>query len=80
MNPFRIEKRDDGFVVLRVADDAMIAHVETRAISETNDPNLRMQQKIVKPLHQDAWKIHFTSARITPKEAEEILALAMEQD
>lgn len=47
-----------------------IAHIDTKIISETNDPNLKIQQKVVTPIAREEWRIHFTGHKFTPGELE----------
>lgn len=70
---FTSEPRDDGFMALHENGRA-VAHVETHALTETNDPNLRVQKRIATPLEPDKVRIHFTGYRFTFAELEAFLA------
>jgi hypothetical protein len=48
----------------------VIAHVQKYNLSETADPNLRVQKKIVTPVPYGNWIIHFTGTKLTLNELE----------
>lgn len=69
---FTFTKRDDGLFVEN-QDGRGVAHVETKILSETADPNLRQQKKVETPLAKEDWRIHFTGTKLTATEVSEFL-------
>ncbi len=64
---FTFDQRDEGMGVMHQSG-RVVAHVFTRTVGETNDPNFKVQKKIVTPLPKDRWLIHFTGYKFTPIE------------
>lgn len=60
-------EREDGFLVVHENERA-VAHVDTKVITETNDPRLKAQEQVVTPLAKDQWRVHFTGYKFTPQE------------
>jgi hypothetical protein len=50
-----------------------VAHVETRAIHENNDPRFKHPEITVTDLPPEKWKIHFTARKLTPGELQDFL-------
>lgn len=69
---FTFTKCDDGLHAEN-QDGRTVAHVETKILSETADPNLRVQKKVETPLAKEDWRIHFTGTKLTAAEAEAFL-------
>lgn len=74
---FKFEPRDEGLLAV-TQDGHSAAHIETRIVGETADPNLRVQKRTVKSLPQEQWRVHFTGYKFSPAEvqvfAEELFA------
>lgn len=60
---YKFEKRDEGLLVIHEPSQRSVAHVETRLLGETSDPNFKVQQKTEALVPREKWKVHFTGYR-----------------
>ena len=70
--PYTFQPRDEGLLAI-APDGRVVAHIETRIITESNDPNLRVQKITVTEIPKEKWKIHFTAMRLTVSELQVFL-------
>ena len=70
---FDWQERDEGFLLVRNSDGKAVAHIDTKTIGETNDPNLRVQQRIEKKIPREEWRVSFTAVGLKPGEIKALL-------
>jgi hypothetical protein len=70
---FIFEERDEGLFVSEEGGRG-VAHVETRTISENNDPRFKHPEITVTELPREKWRIHFTGRKFTPAEVSAFMA------
>jgi hypothetical protein len=66
---YLFESREEGFFVSH-ENGRGVAHVTTKTIGETNDPNLKVQKRVETPLPREKWQVHFTGFKLSPAEVE----------
>ncbi len=76
---FTFESREEGLFAVHENGRAA-ATIFTRTVGETNDNNLRVQQKVVTPLSREKWLIHFTGYRFTLSELKAFLEELAQQE
>lgn len=74
---FTFEDRDEGYMAY-TAQGRGVAFVETRKLTETNDPNLRVQKKVAEELPRDRWLLRYTAAPLTRADNAALLAQVAE--
>lgn len=75
---FTFLDREEGLLVLD-SNGRGVAHVDTKAVTETNDPNFRVQKRSVSPLPVEEWRVHFTGTKLSMVDLEAFVSKLKQQ-
>lgn len=77
---FTFEPRDDGLYVSH-DNGRGIAHIDTQEIKvsdhvdgDPRKPKLAQEQRLIKPIPREKWRIHFTAYKFSPAELAALVA------